>query len=44
MGQTSAELIRRGINVAPTIETRLGYAFTIMVTQDLVSPGPTTIR
>ena len=40
LGQTSGELIRRGTNVAPTIEIRPGYAFNVMVTQDLVFPGP----
>jgi type IV secretion system protein VirB10 len=39
LGQTSSELIRRGLNVAPTIEIRPGYAFNVMVTQDLVFPG-----
>jgi type IV secretory pathway VirB10-like protein len=40
LGQTSSELIRRGMNIAPTIEIRPGYAFNVMVTQDLVFPGP----
>ena len=40
LGQTSTELIRRGMNIAPTIEVRPGYAFNVMVTQDLVFPGP----
>jgi type IV secretory pathway VirB10-like protein len=40
LGQTASELIRRGINVAPTLEIRPGYAFNVMVTQDLVFPGP----
>ena len=40
LGQTSSELIRRGMNVAPTIEIRPGYAFNVMVIQDLVFPGP----
>jgi type IV secretion system protein VirB10 len=40
LGQTSSELIRRGMNVSPTIEVRPGYAFNVMVTQDLVFPGP----
>ena len=40
LGQTSTELIRRGMNIAPTIEIRPGYAFNVMVTQDLVFPGP----
>ena len=44
LGQTSAELMRRGMNVAPTIEVRPGYALTTMVTQDLVFPGPTATR
>jgi type IV secretory pathway VirB10-like protein len=40
LGQTSAEMIRRGMNISPTIEIRPGYAFNVMVTQDLVFPGP----
>jgi type IV secretory pathway VirB10-like protein len=40
LGQTSSELIRRGMNVSPTIEIRPGYAFNAMVTQDIVFPGP----
>ena len=40
LGQTSNELIRRGINIAPTVEIRPGYAFNVMVTQDLLFPGP----
>jgi len=40
LGQTSNELIRRGISIAPTLEIRPGYAFNVMVTQDLVFPGP----
>jgi type IV secretory pathway VirB10-like protein len=40
LGQTANELIRRGINIAPTLEIRPGYAFNVMVTQDLVFPGP----
>lgn len=44
LGQTSAEVIRRGINVAPTIEIRPGHAFNVMVTQDLVSRGRTLTR
>jgi type IV secretion system protein VirB10 len=40
LGQTSAELIRRGMTIAPTLAIRPGYAFNVMVTQDLVFPGP----
>jgi hypothetical protein len=39
-GRTSFELIRRGMNVAPTIKTRAGYAFKVVVTQDVVFPNP----
>ena len=40
LGQTSTELIRRGMSIAPTIEIRPGYAVNVMVTQHLVFPGP----
>jgi type IV secretory pathway VirB10-like protein len=40
LGQAATELIRRGMNVSPTLEIRPGYAFNVMVTQDLVFPGP----
>jgi type IV secretory pathway VirB10-like protein len=40
LDQTSFELIRRGMNIAPTIEIWPGYAFNVMVTQDLIVPGP----
>ncbi|MGH7364724.1 MAG: TrbI/VirB10 family protein, partial [Candidatus Methylomirabilales bacterium] len=40
LGSTAAELIRRGINIAPTLEIRPGYPFNIMVTQDMVFPAP----
>jgi hypothetical protein len=33
LASTSAEFIRRGMNVAPTLEIRPGYPFTVMVTQ-----------
>ena len=44
LGETSAELMRRGMNIAWPIEVRPGYAFTIMVIQDLVFPSPTATR
>jgi type IV secretion system protein VirB10 len=40
LGATSSEAIRRGMNVAPTLEVRPGYLFNVMVTQDIVFPGP----
>jgi len=30
------------MNVAPTLEIRPGYPFTVMVTHDVVFPGPYT--
>jgi len=39
-GSVSADLLRRGMSIAPTLEIRPGYPFNIMVTQDLVFPGP----
>jgi type IV secretion system protein TrbI len=39
-GSAAAESIRRGMGVAPTLEIRPGYPFTVIVTQDVVFPGP----
>ena len=38
MGQLGAEYARKGLNVAPTLEIRPGYRFTIMVTKDMIIP------
>lgn len=40
LGSTASELIRRGMTIAPTLEIRPGYPFNVMVTQDIVFPGP----
>ena len=40
LGSVSADLLRRGMSIAPTLEIRPGYPFNILVTQDLVFPGP----
>lgn len=40
LGSVASELIRRGMNIAPTLEIRPGYAFNVMVTHDVVFPGP----
>ena len=40
LGSVSADLLRRGMSIAPTLEIRPGYPFNIMVTQDLLFPGP----
>jgi type IV secretion system protein VirB10 len=39
-GSTSSEFIRRGTTVAPTLEIRPGFPFNVMVTQDVIFPGP----
>jgi type IV secretion system protein TrbI len=40
LGQVAVEVVRRGLNRQPTLIVRPGYRFNIMVTQDLVLPGP----
>ena len=39
-GQAEAQLFQRYINVSPTLTIRPGYAFNVVVTKDLVFPGP----
>jgi type IV secretion system protein VirB10 len=39
-GQAEVQMMQKAINVAPTITIRPGYAFNVMVTKDLVFPGP----
>lgn len=39
-GQAEAQMMQQAINIAPTITIRPGYAFNVMVTKDLVFPGP----
>jgi type IV secretion system protein VirB10 len=39
-GQLGTEQVRRGMLLPPTIEIRPGYQFNVMVTADLVLPGP----
>ncbi|MDD3760637.1 MAG: TrbI/VirB10 family protein [Acidithiobacillus sp.] len=39
-GQAEAQMMQRDINIAPTITIRPGYDFNVMVTKDLVFPGP----
>lgn len=39
-GQAEAQMMQQSINVAPTITIRPGYAFDVIVTKDLVFPGP----
>ncbi len=39
-GAVGQQMIGQGLNRAPTIEIRPGYQFDVMVTQDLIFPGP----
>jgi type IV secretion system protein VirB10 len=39
-GQAETQMLQRDINIAPTIKIRPGYAFNVIVTKDLVFPGP----
>jgi type IV secretion system protein TrbI len=40
LGQVTAQLIAKNMNIAPTLEIRPGYRFNVMVTQDLVFTKP----
>ena len=39
-GQAEAQMMQKAINIAPTITIRPGYELNVMVTKDLVFPGP----
>jgi type IV secretion system protein VirB10 len=39
-GQAEAQMMQKSSNIAPTLTIRLGYAFNVVVTKDLVFPGP----
>ena len=40
LGQTASEMIRRNMNIAPTIRVRSGFRLNVMVVKDLEFPGP----
>ncbi len=40
LGQVTAQLIARNMNIAPTIEIRPGYRFNVVVTKDLTFAKP----
>jgi type IV secretion system protein VirB10 len=40
LGGVAQQMVGQGLNRPPTIEIRPGYQFTVMVTADLVFPGP----
>jgi len=39
-GQAEAQMFQKYVNIAPTLTIRPGYAFNVVVTKDLVFPGP----
>ncbi|MBU2800818.1 TrbI/VirB10 family protein [Acidithiobacillus caldus] len=39
-GQAETQLFQKYINIAPTLTIQPGYAFNVVVTKDLVFPGP----
>lgn len=40
LGEVTAQMIAKNLNIAPTLEIRPGYRFNIMVTKDLVFEKP----
>jgi type IV secretory pathway VirB10-like protein len=40
LGETSAQLVRRNLNVQPSLEIRPGYRFNVLVRQDLIFRAP----
>jgi type IV secretion system protein VirB10 len=40
LGEVSSEMIRREMNVQPTIRIRAGYRFNVLVNRDLIFEGP----
>ena len=40
LGQVTAEMIRKNMNVSPTLEIRPGYRFNVIVTKDLTFTQP----
>jgi type IV secretion system protein VirB10 len=40
LGGVAQQMVGQGLNRPPTIEIRPGYQFTVMVTADLIFPGP----
>lgn len=43
LGSVTVELIRKHMNIAPTLEIRNGYRFNVIVTKDLSFPQPYVI-
>jgi type IV secretion system protein VirB10 len=40
LGQVTVQMIRKNLNIAPTLEIRPGYRFNVMVTKDLTFSKP----
>lgn len=40
LGSTMAEMLKKNLNVAPTLEIRPGYRFNVMVTKDMTFESP----
>lgn len=40
LSQTSDQLLRKNLNIKPTLEVRPGYLFNISVVKDIIFPGP----
>jgi len=40
LGQTTAQVLSKGMNIKPTLEIRPGYRFNVVVTKDLVFREP----
>lgn len=40
LGQVTAEMIRKNLNIAPTLEIRPGYRFNVVVTKDMTFSKP----
>ncbi|WP_332928945.1 TrbI/VirB10 family protein, partial [Campylobacter coli] len=36
MGQVASEMIRKNMNISPTLKIRPGYKFNIFVTKDII--------
>ncbi len=44
MGETGRGVIQKNLNIQPTLEIRPGYLFNVMVSKDIVFPGPWSDR
>lgn len=40
LSQTTDQLLRKNLNIQPTLEIRPGYLFNVSVTQDIIFPAP----